>query len=61
MATPTISRTKPRDYRPALLALARYYAKEETKDRIRHAGRKISHYLPKEIAAVRSLALAVPA
>jgi hypothetical protein len=34
-ATRSLSRTKPRDYRPELYALARYYAKEAAKDRIR--------------------------
>jgi hypothetical protein len=57
MATRSLSRTKPRDYRPQLLALARYYAREEAKARIRAAGRKISHYLPKDIAVMANALL----
>jgi hypothetical protein len=61
MVTPIISRTKPRDYRPALYSLARYYAKEEAKARIRAAGRKISHYFPKDITVMANqLLLAEP-
>ena len=41
-----IPKIKQRDYRPQLLVLARYYARKEAKDRIRAAGRKISHYVP---------------
>jgi len=49
MAAHSLSRTKPKDYRPALLSLARYYAKEEARRRIRARGEKLSHYLPKDI------------
>ena len=49
MAARSLSRTKPKDYRPALLTLAQYYAKEESKRRIRAQGRKVSHYFPKDI------------
>ena len=48
-ATRSLSRTKPRDYRPALWAMARYYAREEAKDRIRARGQKVQHYMPKDI------------
>jgi hypothetical protein len=44
----SLSRTKPRDYRPILYALARYYAREAAKDQIRARGEKISAYLPKD-------------
>ena len=49
MAARTLSQRKPKDYRPALLTLARMYAKEEAKRRIRAEGRKLSHYFPKDI------------
>jgi hypothetical protein len=49
MAARSLSRTKPKDYRPALLTLAQYYAKEEAKRRIRAQGQKLSHYFPKDI------------
>ena len=42
MANPSLSRTKPRDYRPALLSLARHYAKQEANDQIRPKGYKLS-------------------
>jgi hypothetical protein len=48
----SLSRTKPRDYTRQLYALARYYAREAAKDRIRHAGKRISDYLPREITAM---------
>jgi hypothetical protein len=52
MASRSLSRTKPKDYRPALIALARYYAREEVKARIRRSGKKISDYYFREIAAM---------
>jgi hypothetical protein len=49
MAARTLSQQKPKDYRPALLSLARMYAKEEAERRIRAQGQKLSHYFPKDI------------
>jgi hypothetical protein len=49
MAARSLSQRKPKDYRPALLTLARYYAKEEAKRRMRAEGQKLSHYFPKDI------------
>jgi hypothetical protein len=40
-------RTK--DFRPQLLSMARYYAKEEAKHRIRARGEKVSRYAAKDI------------
>jgi hypothetical protein len=41
---------KPKDFRPALVSLARYYARDAVKDQIRAKGHKLSHYAAKEIA-----------
>jgi hypothetical protein len=49
MAARTLSQRKPKDYRPARITLAQYYAKEEAKRRIRAQGQKLSHYFPKDI------------
>jgi hypothetical protein len=48
----SLSRTKPRDYRPQLYALAKYYAKEEAKHRIRAEGKRITDYWPRDIAVM---------
>jgi hypothetical protein len=52
MASSIISRRKPKDYRPILLALTRYYAREAAKDAIRARGRKVSQYSAREIAVM---------
>jgi hypothetical protein len=41
---------KPKDFRPALVSLARYYARGAVKDQIRAKGHKLSHYAAKDIA-----------
>jgi hypothetical protein len=41
---------KPKDFRPQLYSLARYYAKKEAIDRIRGRGHKLSQYAAKDIA-----------
>ena len=46
MASSIISRRKPKDYRPALWALTRMYAREAAKDAIRARGARVSRYLP---------------
>ena len=52
MASSIISRRKPKDYRPALWALTRMYAREAAKDAIRARGGKVSHYSAREIAVM---------
>ena len=52
MASSIISRRKPKDYRPALWALARMYAREAAKDAIRARGGKVCHYCAREIAVM---------
>jgi hypothetical protein len=57
----SLSRAKPRDYRPMLRTLARLYAKQEAIERIRHAGRKITDYRAHEIMGMADdLLLAEP-
>ena len=41
---------KPKDFRPALVSLARYYARDAVKDQIPARGHKLSQYAAKEIA-----------
>jgi len=41
---------KPKDFPPALVSLARYYARDAVKDQIRASGKKLTHYAAKEIA-----------
>ena len=48
----SLSRTKPRDYRPMLWSLAQLYAKEEAKDRIRASGKRITDYWPRDLAVM---------
>ena len=48
----SLSRTKPRDYRPQLYALAKYYAKERAKHRIRASGKRVTNYWPGDIAVM---------
>ena len=53
MASSIISRRKPKDYRPALWALTRMYAREAAKDAIRAQGHKVTHYYcAREIAVM---------
>jgi hypothetical protein len=49
MASSSLSRTKPRDYRPALLSLAQRYARQAAIAQIRAKGHKVCDYLPKDI------------
>ena len=57
----SLSRTKPRDYRPMLYAMARFYAKKEAIERIRHAGKKVTQYRACEIMGMADeLLLAEP-
>jgi hypothetical protein len=39
---------KPKDFRPQLLAMARYFAKQEAIAQIRARGEKVSHYAAKD-------------
>jgi hypothetical protein len=50
-ATPRLHRRKPKDYRPALMSLALFYARAEIKDRIRAEGKKPGDYSHGEIVA----------
>jgi hypothetical protein len=43
---------KPKDFRPALVSLARYYARDAVRDQIRARGHKLSQYAAKDITAL---------
>src|SRR5262245_57912343 len=43
------ARAKPKDFRPTLWAMSRYFAKQEAIAQIRARGHKITHYAAKDI------------
>jgi hypothetical protein len=43
---------KPKDFRPQLLSMSRYFAKEEAKDQIRAKGHKVTQYAARDISAL---------